>query len=142
MKFLVSKVTFILLISLVFLSCERPKCDTDNAIFLNNDVTSNAYQTEVAKHIESIGIKNLRFWLADYIEKDSNHYFIFYTQGEGLCAKTMVKVDVNDQDFADILKTKGKGRFNAEFKGLTFQTTMKKLNIIEFEYTGHQSIID
>ncbi|MDG5492025.1 hypothetical protein [Psychroserpens sp. SPM9] len=109
---------------------------------MNYEVTSNEYQTEVAKLIESIGIENLRFWLADYIEKADKHYFIFYTQGHDLCAQMMVQVDAENPNFGELIKTKGKGRFNAEFVGLLVDIVPKNPNQIEFIYKSHKRIID
>lgn len=124
------------------LSCDRPKCSTNNEIFLKNDVTSKIYQNEVARHIEKIGTENLRFWLSDYFENNNEHYFVFYTQNQDLCAKTVVRVDANNSNFSEVLKNKGKGRFNAEFKGLKLNPVTNEFSDTEFVYVSHEYIID
>jgi len=139
----INKFSFLVLFSCLFIACDRSQCETDNPIFLNNEVTSAVYQNELANQIQSItNPKTLRFWLADYFEKDDKHYFVFYIQNDALCAQTVVNVAENNTKFADVLKVKGKSRFNAEFKGLTFDITQNKQGNFEFHYTGHESIID
>ena len=140
---IINKLPFLILVSFLFIACDRAQCETDNQIFLNNEVISSVYQNELANQIQSAtNPKTLRFWLADYFEKDDKHYFVFYTQNDTLCAQTVVNVDENNTKFADVLITKGNGRFNAEFKGLTFDIIQNKQGNFEFHYTGHESIID
>jgi hypothetical protein len=138
-----NKILFIfILLNFIILSCDRPACSTDNEIFLKNEVTSKIYQNEVAKHIQNIGQEKLRFWLSDYFESEAKHYFVFYTQNEDLCAKAVVKVDADNNSFSEILKTKGKGRFNAEFRGLKLDLVKNEFGDTEFVYISHDRIID
>lgn len=110
--------------------------------FLNNEVTSKTYQNEVAKQIEDIGIEKLRFWLSDYFENDGKHYYVFFTQNQDLCTKTVVRVDKSNENFSGVLKNKGKGRFNAEFKGLKLNLVNNEFGDTEFVYVSHERIID
>lgn len=138
-----NNILFVLvLLNFIILSCDRPACSTDNEIFLKNEVTSKIYQNEVAKHIENIGLENLRFWLADYFEGDAKHYFVFYIQNEDLCAKAVVRVNADNTNFSEVLKTKGKGRFNAEFRGLKLDPVKNEFGDTEFVYVSHERIID
>mgnify|MGYP001218298753 CR=1 FL=1 len=130
----------LLLLSLY--SCDRSSCETDNLVFLNNDIRSEVYQKEVVHQIELIGKENLRFWLADYLEKDNKHYLVFYTQGDGLCAQTVMHIDRDDDAFSEIVKTKGKGRFNAEFRGVSFDVSQDEEDSFLVHYTGYEYIID
>ncbi|MBO6630815.1 MAG: hypothetical protein JJ936_04505, partial [Psychroserpens sp.] len=66
--------SFVVIVQLY--SCDRRECSTDNPIFVENEVSSVAYQNEVARQIESIGTENLRFWLANYLVQDDQPYFI------------------------------------------------------------------
>jgi hypothetical protein len=111
-------------------------------VLLNNEVLSKVYQSEVVNQIELVGVNNLRFWLADYIEKDNNHYLVFYKQGTGLCAEAVMHIDNNNETFSDLVKTKGKGLFNAEFRSVTFDISENDEDKFLLHYTGHKTIID
>lgn len=130
----------ILLLSLY--SCDRSSCETDHPVFLNNDMLSEVYQKEVVHQIGLVGAANLRFWLADYLEKDNQHYLVFYTQGDGLCAQAVMHIDHHKEWFSEIVRTKGKGLFNAEFKGVSFDISQDEDDRFLLYYTGHKSIID
>ena len=132
----------LVIIGFTLYSCDRSRCETNNEILLNHDVLSKTYQTEVAKQIEKIGIENLRFWLADYLEKDTTTYLLFYTQGTDLCAQILIQIDKTNPNLSGLVKTKGKGRFNAEFIDLKFDVTTNTMDQIEFKYIGHGTIID
>ncbi|WP_040278013.1 hypothetical protein [Psychroserpens damuponensis] len=142
MKTTISKIILSGLLLFSLYSCDKLSCETDNAIFLNNEILSKTYQREVVHQIELVGQDKLRFWLADYIEKDNKHYLVFYTQGNGLCAQAVMHIDHNNKRFNDILNTKGKGLFNAEFRGVSFDISQDDNNNFLLYYTGHESIID
>ncbi|WP_047547646.1 hypothetical protein [Psychroserpens sp. Hel_I_66] len=142
MKSIFSKCIFSTLILLSFYSCDRTSCETDNPIFLNNEVLSKVYQTEVVNKIKSIGTDNLRFWLADYLEKDQNDYLVFYVQNKNLCAEVVMHIDQTNPAFSQLVETKGKGRFNAEFRGVTFDISKNDDDKFPLHYTGHERIID
>jgi hypothetical protein len=142
MKLTFSKIIFTVSLLFLFCSCDRTSCKTDNPIFLNNEVLSETYQKEVVKQIEKIGQDNLRFWLADYIEKDNRHYLVFYVQNNSLCAEAVMHIDHNNKRFSEIVNTKGKGRFNAEFRDVSFDVSKDDEDDFLLHYTGYESIID
>ena len=96
----------------------------------------------VVNQIELVGEANLRFWLADYVEKDQAHFLVFYVQNNNLCTEAVMHINQNNTAFTEFAKTKGKGRFNAEFKGVTFDISENDEDQFLLHYTGHESIID
>ncbi|MEY8847471.1 hypothetical protein AB9K26_01545 [Psychroserpens sp. XS_ASV72] len=87
-------------------------------------------------------MNNLRYWLADYFEDNQEHYFVFYAQNESLCAQVVIKADIDNPKLKQLIKNKGKGRFNAEFKNLKFEITTDDSGDTEFVYISHDRIID
>ena len=136
-----TKALVIILCYSILNSCDRPQCDTTNSIFLNNHYSSNSYKLELANQINTIGQKNLKYWLKDFVEKDNNEYLVFYIQNDSLCASIELKMN-NWNKLEYLKKVKGKGRFNAEFKGLRFNITNLTENEIEFIYLDFDKIID
>lgn len=51
-------------------------------------------------------------------------------------------IDHEDKTFSEIVKTKGKGRFNAEFRGVSFDVSQDDNDNFSLHYTGYKSIID
>lgn len=133
---------FYLIIPILFiclLSCDRPKCETDNAVFLNNSYDSEVYKAELANQITQIGQNNLRYWLKDYVESKTD-FLVFYVQNDSLCAN--IKITINNwKNLEQFKKTNGKGRFNAEFKGLNYKIVQEN-NQTDFIYVGYDRIID
>ena len=138
----ISKCILSALLVLTFYSCDRSSCETDNPVLLNNEVLSKIYQREVVNQIELTGDETLRFWLSDYLEKNEQHYLVFYIQNDNLCAEAVMHIDHNDEAFSEIVKIKGQGRFNAEFRGVTFDISENDDDKFLLHYTGHKSIID
>ena len=142
MKSILVKYMLSALLLLSLYSCDRSSCETDNPAFLNNGVLSKVYQREVVHQIEIVGEDNLRFWLSDYVEKDQKHYLVFYVQNDNLCAQAVMQIDHEDKTFSELVNTKGKGRFNAEFKGVSFDVSQDDNDNLLIRYTGCESIID
>ena len=138
----ISKCILSALLVLTFYSCDRSSCETDNPVLLNNEVLSKIYQREVVNQIELTGDETLRFWLSDYLEKNEQHYLVFYIQNDNLCAEAVMHIDHNDEAFSELIKIKGQGRFNAEFRGVTFDISENDDDKFLLHYTGHKSIID
>lgn len=131
----------VLLLVFLFNSCDRKSCETDNPIFLQHTFSDKEYKAELAKQIESIGQENLRYWLHDYINQDDIEYLLFYVQNNDLCAEILVKMN-HWNNLELIQKTKGKGSFNAEFRGLKFEIIRNSNNDVEFVYKTNERIID
>jgi hypothetical protein len=138
----ISKCILSALLVLTFYSCDRSSCETDNPVLLNNEVLSKIYQREVVNQIELTGDETLRFWLSDYLEKNEQHYLVFYIQNDNLCAEAVMHIDHNDEAFSELIKIKGQGRFNAEFRGVTFDVSENDEDQFLLHYTGHKTIID
>ena len=51
-------------------------------------------------------------------------------------------IDHEDKTFSEIVKTKGKGRFNAEFRGVSFDVSQDEEDSFLVHYTGYEYIID
>lgn len=123
-------------------SCDRPKCQTTNPVFQSMDISSSSYKKELANEIQKIGMNNLRYWLADYFENNQEHYFVFYVQNKSLCAQAVIKADKDNPKLKQLIKKKGKGRFNAEFENMKFKINTDESGNTEFVYISHDRIID
>ena len=136
-----TKILVILLCYSVLNSCDRTQCENNNSIFLTNNYSSNTYKLELANQIEVIGQENLRYWLEDFVVKDNIEYLVFYIQNDSLCASLELKMN-NWNKLESLKKVRGKGRFNAEFKGLRYDISIQTENEIEFIYLDYDKIID
>jgi len=135
--------TILPLFGLLFftISCDRKSCKTDNPIFLEHTYNDNVYKAELAAQIKNIGQENLRYWLHDYLQIKDSEYLLFYIQNDDLCAEILIKMNHwNNLEY--IQENKGKGSFNAEFKGLRFEILANDSGNIEFIYTSVDRIID
>lgn len=145
MKIMKSTILRLFLLSFVivlFYSCDRRECSTDNPIFIENDVRSVAYQNEVASQIESSGIENLRFWLADYFVQDDQPYFVLYVQNEDLCAQAVVTINPENPKLNKLLEMEGRGRFNAEFTEVNLEIKNHPNGNQILEWRSYATIID
>ncbi|MGB1308945.1 MAG: hypothetical protein ACPG6B_08555 [Oceanihabitans sp.] len=130
-----------LLVCILLTACDRNSCTNSNPIFNSFNYSDLEYKQELAKKIDQIGMQNLRTWLADYIEKGDNTYLVFYIQNESLCAKLMLKMN-HWNNLESLKNNKGKGYFNAEFKGLSFLVEKNKNNTLDFVYKSYTNILD
>jgi hypothetical protein len=130
-----------ILLVILFVSCDRKSCETDNPIFLEYTYNDQQYKAELADQIEAIGQENLSYWLHDYIKEDINEYLLFYVQNDSLCAEILMKMEHWD-NLEFIQKNKGVGSRNAEFRGLTFTINKSNANETEFIYKNIGRIID
>ena len=126
--------------TIFLMSCNRPKCESKNAIFNTNEVVSNEYKKELVKELKRVGIEKVRYWLKNYIEEDGNEFISVNIQGEGLCAEGLIKMN-HWKNIEGIKKAKGKSYRGAELRGLTFDIKSSKNNI-EFIYKNTAEIID
>lgn len=129
-------------LTLIATSCDRKQCTNTNPIFDTHEYHEEAYKKELAKQIETIGLENLRTWLADYIEKDGKTYLVFYIQNNELCAKAMVTMISWDEKMQHVIDRKGKGRVHAEFTNLKFETITTKNGKTEFIYQSFDRLLD
>ena len=135
------KATALLFLFLLFISCDRKSCETDNSIFLEYSFSDQEYKTELAKQIQSIGQENLRYWLHDYINDNNIEHLLFWVQNEALCAEILVTMEHwNDLEF--VQNKKAVGSRNAEFKDLRFDIQRSDSGEIRFVYKSVERIID
>lgn len=107
-----------ILAMILYSSCDRPSCESDNPIFDQFDFRTLEYQAELKNQLTSRNQSDVRYWLADFTEDGESTYLTVYMQGDRLCAKGLIKID-DWHKLENIRKTKGKGYFGAEIKGLS-----------------------
>ena len=122
------------------ISCDRPTCKNANPIFDDYQPVSTKYKQELVKQLSIVDKSKLRYWLKDYTEYENEVQLHFYIQSKELCAVLVLDVEQWNK-LEQLKKTKGKGRFNAEFKNLQFEIVQDSLNP-KFVYRDFSRIID
>jgi len=128
-------------ILITLLSCDRPECTSTNQIFSNYSPSSPEYKKELIAQLQNADPNELSFWLDKYIEDSGREYLRFDIQGEGICAKGLMKVETWTEKMANIKRVQGRSYEGAEFKGLSF-TVEKEGEEIELVYQGFDRMID
>jgi hypothetical protein len=108
---------FGILVMIIFSSCNRPTCKNSNPIFDEFYFRSSAYQVELQNQLSSRKQSDVRYWLADFTDEGESAYLIVDIQADELCAKGLFKIN-EWHKLENIRKTKGKGYFGAELRGL------------------------
>ncbi len=112
--------TFLALITVWFVSCDRPNCKNENSIFKNNEPDSKKYKDELVSQLNRIDQSKLTYWLLKYDERNEKESLYFYIQGDGLCA--ILHLSMNHWSKLESVKEKkGAGRRGAEFTNLKFE---------------------
>lgn len=127
-------------LSVLFLSCDRPKCSNENEIFASNEPNSKIYKDELIHQLSKVKASELTFWLQKYDNKNGKETLYFNIQGGGLCAILHLTVK-NWNKLKSVRERKGVGRRGAEFTNLKFQIKQDSLST-EFIYTTFDNIID
>lgn len=131
---------FILLLMILISACDRPSCTNNNPIFDQFDFHASEYQAELQNQLSSRNPRDVRFWLADFREEGESAYLIVYIQADELCAKGLIKIN-EWHKLENIRKTKGKGYFGAELRGLSLMISGDPNNP-ELVYQDLSKIID
>ena len=92
------------------------------------------------KQLSMVDKSELRYWLKEYIEKENEVQLYFNIQSKELCAVLVLDVEQWNK-LEQIRKTKGKGRFNAEFTNLTYKIVQDPINP-KFVYNDYDRILD
>lgn len=133
-------IILIQLVTLLFVTCDRPACKNTNPKFDSYDITSLEYKTELIKQIEEIGQENLSYWFDSYVEENNREYIIVNIQDDSLCAKCKILVNKWDK-LEGIKRAKGKSYEGAKLMGFTLRIEQDS-NGIEFIYEDLIGIID
>ena len=121
-------------------ACDRPECSNSNPIFEKFDPSTEPYKDELAKQLAIVDQSKLRYWLAEYHEKDGQEYLYCFVQGDGLCAKIMLTVKQWNK-IEGIRRTKGKSYQGAGLKNLKFYI-LRDSGKTKFVYKDLDRIID
>jgi hypothetical protein len=62
----------LLLVLLIQISCDRPKCTNNNLVFEENTPDSNIYKDELINQLSLIDKTELTYWLQDYENINGN----------------------------------------------------------------------
>jgi hypothetical protein len=122
------------------MSCDRPVCQSDNAIFNTHEPNTKIYKDELVKQLTLVDNGQLRYWLKSYNDDDGIESLYFYIQGDNLCAildLTMTHWDRLER----VREKKGIGRRGAEFTNLKFKIYQDSSNT-KFVFQSYDKIID
>ena len=129
-----------IILFLYLISCDRTDCKNTNPIFDKYQPASTEYKLELIKQLSMVDKAELRYWLKEYNEIGNEVQLHFYIQSKELCAVLVLDVEQWNK-LEPLKKTKGKGRYNAEFTNLQFEIVHDPLNP-KFVYKDHSRIID
>jgi hypothetical protein len=131
----------ILFLSLVlFTSCDRPDCTSENQVFNTNEPGSSEYVLELSKQLELPDRNNLTYWIKGYEKVGEDEFLNIYLQGGGLCAETRMLVE-DWSNLKVLRRTEGKGYIGAGIENLELELK-KAEETWQFMYVSHSSIID
>lgn len=125
---------------LLMMSCDRPVCESDNAIFNTHEPNTKIYKDELVKQLTLVDSDQLRFWLKSFNDDDGIESLYFYIQGGNLCAILHLTMDHWDR-LERVREKKGVGRRGAEFTNLKFKIHQDSSNT-KFVFESYDKIID
>lgn len=129
-----------ILLSFFFASCDRPECENNNSIFIENEPSTKTYKDELVRQLDTVDQSELTYWLQKYDEQNGEESLYFYIQGDSLCA--VLHMTMNHWDkLENVRERKGIGRRGAEFRNLTFEIDQDS-NSTKFIYTSYDMMID
>jgi hypothetical protein len=130
----------LLCLNLVFISCDRPQCITDNSVFKGADITSKEYVLELANQLQKVDNNQLTFWIKGYEKVGGFEYLNIYLQGDGLCAQTRLLVE-DWSTLEYIRKGRGEGYSGAQIENLVMELKGSAITLM-FTYVEHSAIVD
>ena len=124
-----------------FVSCDRPICKNTNPIFDKFSPDRKEYKDELVKELKKIDKTKLSYWMENYQEIGKSQFIYANIQGDGLCAKIMLKIESSKEGIEGILKNKGDGYIGAELENLKFEIK-KDSTSTEFVFKEISGIVD
>ena len=112
--------TLLILIVVLFMSCDRPECGSTNPIFNEHKPIDQPYQNELAKIIDSAGKDAFDYWIAGYHKNDVAEYLMVHTQNNDVCAIAML-VNPGLEELEHIAFVGGGGYRGAKLSGLNYE---------------------
>lgn len=135
------KLITIFCFSIIIISCDRPTCKNTNPVFDKFLPDRQEYKDELGKELGKIDKTKLKYWMDSYREFDNSQFIYANIQGNGLCAKIVLKIETSTDGIEGILKNKGEGYIGAELENLKFD--IKKDNgKTEFVFKEISGIVD
>ena len=132
--------SFIILSTIWFISCDRPKCSNKNSIFETNAPDSKKYKDELIKQLSKVDTTKLTYWLQKYHQQEGKESLYFHVQGDGLCAILQLSM-IHWDKMESVRLKKGVGRRGAEFTNLKFDVVTDSLST-QFIYNTYDRLID
>lgn len=135
-------IIFSVLLLLLGLSpaCDRPRCETANAVFKDHAIESIEYKKELSQEIEEQNKEELQFWFKKYKKDEKGERIYVNVQGEALCAIMELEV-FSWEGIENIRKYKGKSYVGAELIDLRYDV-VKENGDVRFVYQGVEGIFD
>jgi len=133
------RITFLLITVLTLLSsCDKPRCENTNPIYIENAIDSKVYNDELLKELSTE--ENLSFWLKEVKTENNKDYLVVNIYNENVC--TAGQFLVRDwKGIESIQKSKGIGHRGAQLQGFTYSITYTNLETI-LNYKSLTAIID
>ncbi len=133
---------FLLLVSvsMIFMSCNKTGCDSNNPIFQKHLPNSPQYKSELARLLKTTNTSQISFWFKEYIQNDKKEYILLQVQGTDLCGVMELEV-ANWDKLQQLRSTKGKGYRGAEFKNLQYEIKQDSASL-SFVYKDIEKIVD
>jgi len=133
---------FLLLIfvSLMFLSCKKTECDSNNPIFQKHLPNSLQYKSELSRLLKSTNSSQVSFWFKEYIQMETKELIQIQVQGPNFCGIMELEVESWDK-LGQLRSVKGKGYRGSEFKNLQYEVKQDSASIT-FVYKDMEKIVD
>ena len=131
-------IVFFLFLGIV--SCDRPNCNNQNAVFETNLPESKTYKDELVKQLANVDQSKLSYWFQKYEQQNGSEFLHFYVQGDDLCA-TLVLTMKNWHKLEHVRDKKGNSYHGAQFTNLKFYIQQDSLSTT-FVYQTFEKVID
>ncbi len=121
----------VLITTLLFASCDKPRCENQNSIYTNNTINSKIYNDELTRELSSE--EDITYWLKEVVRENDKDYLQVYIYNENIC--TTGQFLVKDwSSIEGIHQTKGVGYRNAQLQGFAYSISYTKTEtVLNFE---------
>ena len=119
----------LIIIILLYASCDRPRCEIRNEIFKTHQPQDAVYQQELARVIERNGKDAFSYWIAGYDEHNGRQYMLANIQSDSVCA--IAVLDITDVERLEQFKSVkavsyvGAGLSNLEYEIVNTDSGMR-----------------
>ena len=139
-KYFIKSITVLCFLTFI-VSCDKPICKNTNPIFDKFSPYKKEYIDELVKELEKIDKTKLTYWMENYQEIGKSQFIYVNIQSEGLCAKTVLKIESSKKGIEGILKNNGDGYIGAELENLKFEIKKDSTSTV-FVFKEISGIVD